>query len=269
MHLKSDQTVEDCFEQAHRFHLLLTSKFIIDEKTATKLFPILVSVYGLLYMGSFVIPLFWDKEMIAGAEEISVLSMFLFYLVGLGISWFNERLGGILIQLWYFGIWVLCFFFWPGSGMIPILAFPGWVLGILMQLSGFKASRKPKPSGRLQWKYLLRVLLINYSVLYLVPVIHDLTDNKPLDYFTMPFLLYPVLFLVFATAFAFSWKKELIAGFLLLLWYGILLFGTVAYTIFLHQGPWIFAGVVIVVQGIFYLYFHYRYQRSNTLPEGT
>lgn len=130
-----------------------------------KLFPILISVYGLLYMAGFVIPLFADKKMIAGTEEISVLSMFLFYLVGLGFSWFNEKIGGILIQLWYFAIWFCCFFFWPDSGMVPVLAFPGWVLGILMHLSGFKTSRDPKPSGQLQWKFILSVLLINYAAL--------------------------------------------------------------------------------------------------------
>ena len=235
------------------------------KKTSTKLFPILASVYGLLYLDAFIMPLLIDKEMIGGTEDISVLSIFLFYLGALGISWFNEKIGGILIQLWYFGIWFFCFFFWPDSGMIPILAFPGWLFGILMHLSGFKTSREPKPSNQLQWKFILRILMINYAALYLVTMIDDLTDDKTLDYFTLPFLLYPVLFLIFAAAFVLSWKKELVAGFLLFLWYGILLFASVAYSTFFHEGPWILFGVVILVQGIFYIQYHYRYHRSNPL----
>lgn len=237
------------------------------KQATNKLFPILVSVYGLIYMAAFTIPMFMDKEMIAGAENISVLSMFLFYLVGLGLSWFSEKIGGIMLQLWYIGIWFCCFFLWPGSGMIILLAFPGWVLGILMHLSGFKSSCEPVPPAQVQWKFILRVLLLNYSLLYLIAMIYDLTDDKALNYFAMPFLLYPVLFIVFAAAFAFAWRKELIAGYLLVLWYLILLFGTIAYTLFSHQGPWILVGVVILIQGVFYIVYHYRYKRSSPLQQ--
>jgi len=233
-------------------------------KTApNRLFPILVSVYGLIYMAGFTIPMFIHEEMIAGAEETSVLIMFLFYMVGLGISWFNEKIGGILLQLWYIGVWFSCFFLWPGSGMIIILAFPGWVLGILMHLSGYKTSGEPVPSPQQQWKFLLPVLMINYVVMYLITMADDLLDDKYLDYLNMPFLLYPVLFIVFAAAFALSWRKEIISGFLLIIWYLILLFGTIAWPLFAEQGPLILVGVVILVQGIFYIVYHYRYKRTS------
>jgi hypothetical protein len=226
-----------------------------------KLFPILASIFGLIYMAGFAIPLFLEEE-ISGTENITVLGMFLFFAAGVSVSWFNEKAGGLLIQLWHVGIWFCCFFLWPDSGMIIILVFPGLVIGILMLLSGYKTSGDPKPTRQLQWKFILRVLMINFAVLYVIAMIDDFIDDEYLDYLTMPFLLYPVLFIVFASACITSWRYELAAGSLFVLWYIIILFGTFVYSSFSNQGPWIIVGVVTLVLGIFNIYYHYRYKRK-------
>ena len=144
--------------------------------------------------------------------------------------------------------------------MIIVLALPILYIGSFFLLEWYKTTKTPKPTEQQQWKFVLRVLLINYAVLYAIVVFSDLSIGKSVDYFNLPFVLYPLLLILFFGGFALSWKKEFYAGFIFLLWYAILLFGFIAYPEFLRSGPWIIAGIVILIQGIIYIKHHYQYR---------
>ncbi len=83
----------------------------------------------------------------------------------------------------------------------------------------------------------LRYLRI-IAVLYTIVVISELSSENTYNYSSLPFILFPLMFLVFLIGFIFSWKWELQAGFIFLLWYAILFTGSVIYFEFRDSGPW-------------------------------
>jgi len=140
------------------------------------------------------------------------------------------------------------------------MAVPAMVLGVLLLLKWYKTSESAVPTKQLQWRFLLRVLLINYIVLYAIVVLSELLKGKPFDYFSLPYILFPLLLLVFLAGFALSWRREFTAGFIILFWCAIMIAGSVAYFDFRQSGPWIIFGLPVLLQGIFYLNHHYQYR---------
>ena len=118
----------------------------------------------------------------------------------------------------------------------------------------------PRPSKQQQWKFMLRLLLINYAVLYAIMVFSDLTHGEHLYFYNLPAILFPLLLLVFLVGFAISWKSEYQAGLIFLFWYLLVLFGTIFYSEFRHSGPWIVFGLTIFFQGIFYINYDNQYR---------
>ena len=180
---------------------------------------------------------------------------FIIFLSGIALLWTRVRISGIIFMIWNAFMWIydLLLARGHGSGMISIMAVPVMVIGALFCLEWYKTSRDPQPSVPSQWKFVLRILLINYSVLYTIVVISEQFSDKPYDYFSLPFILFPILFLVFNIGFAFSWKRELQAGLIFVLWYVILFAGSVGYFELRDSGPWIMFGVPILLQGLFYI----------------
>ena len=215
----------------------------------------MVLVYAVLYLTGIVISI--HKEELSFQKFIDILFLFLFILFSSGIIflWRRERVAGIIFMVWNTGMWVLDLS--PGkgidSGMLCIMAVPVMVIGAFLCLEWYKTFKKPKPSVPLQWKFILRVLLINYSVLYTIVVISEQFSDKPYDYSSLPFILFPILFLVFIIGFIFSWKRELQAGWIFVFWYLILFAGSVGYFEFRDSGPWIIFGIPLLLQGLFYI----------------
>lgn len=225
-----------------------------------KILQIITAGYCILYFLGFAAPFFQGEMSLSNSEDLSVLLMFIFFFVGFIVSWFKEQIGGILLQVWFVFICLLSSFFWTEAGMILILGFPVLVIGVLLNLKAYKASGEQKPTKQMQWKYALRLFLINYSLLYVITVVTALTSNNSHDYFSLPFVLFPILFIVFIAGFILSWKRDLLAGIIFIIWYGIIIFGSVTYFDFFNEGPWVLIGLPILLQGLFYIINHFRFK---------
>jgi len=228
-----------------------------------KILRIITAVCAALYL-AVILSSFFDDEL-SSLNLFGSLFLFLFFLVGVGLSWTRVKITAVIFMVWTSGIWIVDFIVNRGrdTGMLSIMAVPVLVLGALFLLEWFKASTTPQPSIEQQWKFALRVLLVNYAVLYTIVVISEITAGKHVDYFSMPFILFPVLLLVFLLGFASSWKREFQAGLIFLFWYAILIYGTVSYSEFRNSGPWIGFGIVILLQGIFYIKNYLSFKSLN------
>ena len=66
-------------------------------------------------------------------------------------------------------------------------------------------------------------------------------------------LMLILTFLLFVAGFFMSWKSELIAGILFIIWYFIILLLTTQFPSFANSGPWVLFGLTILFQGMFYV----------------
>jgi len=214
-----------------------------------KPFQIGSTIYGLLYFSGFALPVLMGSYTADKFENISVLTMFFLFTIGLLFSWFNEKIGGLLFQVWYLGIWVLGFFFWPDAGMVIVLSAPILFIGIFMYQNYFKNAAKKRLTKQQIQRHLLDVLILNYAILYSVVAVPELILDLN-KYIPFPMLLFPGLYLLFVIAFIFSWKKEKLAGILLIIWYLIVAVATAMYPNFANEGPLVAMGIPVLIQGI-------------------
>jgi len=224
---------------------------------------IATSVYALFYLAGMVSSIYKGELSVSDPIDNYFIVLSVIFLIGFVLSWANEKIAGIIFLVWNAGIWIFDFYLSrsPDSGMIIVLALPVLFIGSLFLLEWYKTAKTPKPREQQEWKFTLRILLINYAVLYAIVVFSDLSIGASVDYLNLPFILYPLLLILFLGGFALSWKKEFYAGFIFLIWYAILFLGFVTYADFLRSGPWIIAGIVILFQGIIYIKHHFKYSR--------
>ena len=229
----------------------------------TKTLQILTGVFAALYF-IFTAISFFDEGGLSYLKPSQYLSLIplLIFMAGFALSWTNQKMAGIILMVWNAGAWIYDLYLYRGMdwGMLSSMATPVMVIGALFLLQWYKISKVTVSSGKEQWKFILRVLLINYAVLYAIVVFSDLSAGESVHYFSLPFILFPLLFMVFIIGFALSWESEFYAGFIFLFWYAILLFGTIAYSEFFSSGPWIMFGIAILLQGIFYIKHHYQFR---------
>lgn len=223
---------------------------------------IMTGLYAVLYLTGIVISIYNSELSFQRSIDILFLFLFLLFLSGIPFLWRRVRVAGIIFMVWNAGIWILDL--GPGrgndSGMPSIMAVPAMVIGSFLYLEWYKTFRNPQSSVASNWKFILRVLLINYSVLYTIVVISEQFSDKIYDYFSLPFVLFPILFLVFIIGFIFSWRREFQAGWIFVLWYIILFAGSVGYFEFRDSGPWIMFGIPLLLQGLFYIKNHLWYK---------
>lgn len=229
---------------------------------STKTLQILTGAYSALYITAIITSFYEGELSLANLIDTIFFLLFLLFIAGFALSWTREKATGIIFMVWNSGIWIygLCLARGQDGGMFCIMAVPVLVLGALLLLRWYKTSGSPQPSIQQQWKYILRVLLINYLVLYFIVVISELLSEKTYDYFRLPFVLFPLLLLIFLAGFVLSWKREFQAGIIFILWYAILLLGSIAYFEFRDSGPWIMFGVPIFLQGLFYIKNYHWYK---------
>lgn len=216
---------------------------------------IIAVIYAAMYLTGILSSFYNGELSFHKFKDTLFFVLFIIFLSGLALLWTKERISGIIFMVWNAFIWIYDLQLARGddSGMISIMTVPVMVIGALLYLEWYKNSRNTQQSVPYQWKFILRVLLINYAVLYTIVVISELSSENTYNYFNLPFILFPLMFLVFLIGFVFSWKWELQAGFIFLLWYAILFTGSVIYFEFRDSGPWIMFGVPIFLQGLFYI----------------
>ena len=229
---------------------------------STKILQIITGIYAALYFTGVVSSFIEGDLSFLKLVDNLFIALFLIFLIGFALSWTREKIAGIILMIWNAGAWIYDLYLARGhdSGMFCIMAVPVLVIGSLMLLQWYKTTGRPQPLIQQQWKFILRILLINYAVLYAIVVITELTVGKPLDYFSIPFILFPLLLLFFLMGFALSWKKEFQAGLIFLFWFAVLLYGTIAYSVFRDSGPWIVFGIPILTQGLFYIRNHLSFK---------
>jgi len=220
-----------------------------------KILQILTGAYAALYLAGVISSIVDGELYFKKLIDNLFLLLFLIFLVGFALSWKRKKIAGVVFMGWTACIWIYDLFLTRGqdSGMLCILTVPVLVFGALFLLQWFISSMTPKPTIQQEWKFILRILLINYAVLYAIVVISELTNGKTVDYFNIPFIIFPLLLLLFLLGFALSWRREFLAGIIFLIWYLIILSGTIAYFEFRNSGPWIIFGIPILLQGSFYI----------------
>ena len=233
-------------------------------KTLSKhILQILTSIYCALYLAGLISEFISGETNLINLDSLLAILIFLVFLTATIFSWFNLKISGILLQVWNIGIWIFIWFLWEEAGMVMVLAVPALVIGVLMNLKAYKSEVGPKPTNQIYWRFVLRLLIVNYAILYAITIMAGILSEDSLNYSHLPFILFPVLAILFYAGFIVSWFNELVAGILLCLWYVVVVIGSVAYFDFFDSGPWFLFGLTILTQGLFYIN-NYRTYRSKT-----
>lgn len=220
--------------------------------------------YAVLYV-LFILNLNWGESYTAlNNEDLMVYSFFVLFIIGFSLSWYNKIITGILFLLWNGGMWIVELYFGEKDGGFGIISgIPLIVLGVFFILEGIEKNRGTALKSIEKSKTALQILISTYTILYIFIIIDDITGNIEIDFSTTPGIILISLFLIYSVGFIFSWKKELIAGIIFIFWYAGVLY--IFNTNFLigESGPWDFAGVVVLVQGILYLNYHFEFKTKQ------
>jgi hypothetical protein len=233
---------------------------------STRILRIIIIVYAALFLAAIVSSFYNNELSFADIKDILFLLLFVMLLAGIGLLWIREKTAAIIFMVWNIGIWISDLYLGSGEdrGMLSIMAVPVMVVGALLLLERYKSYGTHQPSIPKQWKYILRVLLINYAVLYSIVVVSELYHGGLREYYRLPFILFPVIFLVFILGFTLSWKREFHAGITFLAWYAILFMGSAIWHEFGDSGPWILFGIPVLLQGLFYIKNYLWYKTRQT-----
>ena len=221
------------------------------------------SVGAALYLFFIAMSIFFDSYFIFKLFDLKEV-LFLIFIAGFTLVWTNKKMTtGIVFMIWNAGIWIDDFYLdrlEMDYSMISAMASSFMVIGAFFLLEWYKTSKETIFSQKQQWKFILRVLLINYAVLYSIVAFSEPLVGEPVDYLSYPYIIYPMMLLVFFVGFIISWKWEYHAGYIYLFWVAILIVANVVYSEISTLGGWIFFGVPILLQGIFYIINHYKFR---------
>ena len=225
----------------------------------TKPIQYITLVYAILYALFILSGDFGGAYPSLNAEGIGVYLLFVLFIVGFSLSWNNAIITGILFLLWNVGMWAVeLFLVEKGGGFGIISGVPLIVLGVLFILKGIEVNRGTTFKSNEKWKTALQLLITTYTILYILVIIDEITGHLEIDFYSSAGIILIALFLIYSAGFILSWKKELIAGVIFIFWYvGVIYIFTTNFVIG-DSGPWIVAGIVIFLQGIFYLIYWFK-----------
>ena len=207
---------------------------------STRTLQILTGVFTVLYFILTVMLFsFGESSFLNPIDYLSIVSL-LILISCFALSWKRQKMVGIMLMVWNAGVWIynLYLFREADSSMVGAVTSSVMVIGAFFLLEWYKTSKATVPSKPQQWKFILRVLLINYAVLYSIVVLSEVFRGDSVNYFSFPFILYPLLLLIFGGGFQLSWKREFLAGFIFLFWCAILIFANFAYSEIERLGGW-------------------------------
>jgi hypothetical protein len=156
-------------------------------------------------------------------------------------------------------MWIIDLYFGGYGGFGVILGVPVLVFGVLFIIGGYKTKKDPPLTKSQQWKIALRLLVTNYTILYLIFIIKD--SGKP-DLLIWPGVILFGLLAIYLIGFILSWKWELIAGILFIIWYACLFLPVIG-PIFFYIGPVKLFGLPVLIQGILYLYYRFSFKAKQ------
>lgn len=230
---------------------------------STRTLQILTSVGAVLYLLFIAMTILFDSYPVFKAFDLKE-ALLLVFIAGFALSWKNKKMAaGILFMIWNAGVWIDDLYlnrpemdYSMGSAIASLFL----LIGAFFLFEWYKNSKTTVPSLQQQWRFILRVLLFNYAVLYFIVVFSELSVGEPVNYFSFPFIIYPLLLLIFCVGFLLSWKWEFVAGYIFLFWFAILIVANVAYSEILTLGGWAAFGIPILLQGIFYIKNHNKFR---------
>ena len=235
------------------------------KSSLAKTLLILTGICALLYCASFAIEFILGDSSFSNLKHNLRFVLLLIFLTGYALSFTRKRMGGIIILIWNAGVWIFYLLLNRNTDEGEMfMGLPVMVFGALFLLEWHKNSKATLPAAKQQWKYVLRVLLINYAVLYGIVVISELTSGNGINYFSLPNIIGPLLLLIFLVGFVLSWKKELFAGFIFLIWCVVLILAPTDEI--LKGGPWSVAIIPILIQGVLYIYLYYLQKQPDKKP---
>jgi hypothetical protein len=230
---------------------------------STKTIQIFASVGAALYLLFIAMTVFRDSYPIFKPFDLKEALLLIFF-AGFALAWTNKKMtAGIIFMIWNAVIWIGELYLDRPEmdyGMLSAMASCFMFIGAFFLLEWYKTAKATIPSQQQQLRFILRVLLINYTVLYSIVVFSELFVGEPVNYFSFPFIIYPLLLLIFLVGFLISWKKEILAGYIFLLWCAIMIYANVAYSEIRTLGGWALFGLPLLIQGIFYIKYHGRYE---------
>lgn len=230
----------------------------------TKPIQYITLAYAILYVLFILSGDFGGAYPSLNAESIGVYLLFILFIVGFSLSWYNGIITGILFLLWNVGMWFVELFLVEKDGGFGIISgIPLIVLGVFFILKGIEGNRDTTFKSTEKWKTGLQLLISTYTILYILVIISTVTRNFEIDFYTTEGIILIILLLIYSAGFILSWKKELIAGIIFLFWYtGVVYIFTTNFVIG-DSGPWIVAGFVILIQSILYFIYHFKYKTKQ------
>lgn len=164
---------------------------------------------------------------------------------------------GIIFLLIYVILWII-----PTGGMGNIFGLPLFVIGVMFMASNYNKNLS-RPTKKQKWNYLLQLLLVCFSLLYMISIIGNFTPSQSIigsnadniNVFDWPGMILILLLLLYAIGFSLSWKNKLAAGIIFIIWY----FGLIVARLLIESNDLIFfsnTGIVVLLLGILYIYYH-------------
>ena len=224
---------------------------------------LLIFIYAILYI------LFVGRSILNGQysiniEGIAFYLLFLLFLSAFIFSFFIEFISGILLLTWNFGIWISVLFIDSYAHLAGIITgIPLIILGTFFVLRGIETKNGIKSTTNQKWRTVISILTITFSTLYFLVIFEDVISSRQSSYFKMPGIYLVQLAALYAIGFILSWKHELYAGIIFILWY-IGVFLLLRSSLFISNYEiWSFAGSVVFINGYFLLRYGYDKMRRN------
>lgn len=200
-------------------------------------------------------------------EGIIVYSLFVLFIIGLLISWFNKIITGIIFILWNIGMWTLTLFIVENpNGFGIAIGIPLLVLGVFFLLKGIEEKKEIPLKLNEKWRTTLQLLITTYTVLYILVIIEAMTGNRDVDFYSYEGVILIALLLIYTAGFIFSWKKELIAGIIFIFWSIGVIYIFIEKFAVSDDGPWVGAWLFILVQSILYFVYHFK-NKIKSIPD--
>ena len=152
-------------------------------------------------------------------DQLCVILLFLFFLIGFVFSWFREKTAGYIFVLWYILEVLVGIFIWEDAGMVLVLGFPLLPMGIFYLVYANRKNRDPRPPAFEQWKLFLKVAVMSAVLIHVIILLYNLTSMSPERWISRPYLHLNILFIVFVTAAAIARRNELVGGLIMVAYY--------------------------------------------------
>ena len=251
---------------------------------SNRLIKIFLIIYGILYTGSLVEPIFYSghwSPRLSGFEAGSIIACFLLYIVGISLVWVNKKHAALVLMLQHLCVWIFFIAIRPTRDSGPdivAMALPVLIMAAFLYRNWYVEHHEKyqiNPQARL---LMLDVLLLNYAVIYFfyagVAVLMKLTqlslfqhgltrafyDN--LDFLSSSGIVLLTAAVTYLLGLVFLQRNRLFAGITFVLWYSFVVLLTFTDRGFSQTGPWIVLCIVVLVNGIIYIKDAYLYRQD-------